>query len=226
MNDTHDILFVVNNYSQKYDGKSFDFLLRYAIHSPLRFRHIVVLKPTEEHVQRLKNRIKMIREHSPSASIRVLVSGSDYNVDAKDCTSKSVLNANLELCRMAHADPNLRLFAICYGAQAFLVYKGLQPIVLKKPCKGFHQICQAQQTQETEPLTVWSNHSRNFDLTNSPSTDVHVLYTYCTGIGRTRGVEYCQSAQVYTTKQGNIMGTAFHPERLQSTHFLINDFFL
>lgn len=216
MSDTlNDTLFIVNNYSQKYTGNSFDFLLRYAIHSPLRFRHIVVLKPTGEHVQRLQSQLKA------SAGIRVMLSGSDYNVDADDCASKSVLKANLDICRMADADPTMRLFAICYGAQALLLYKGLHPVVHKKPCKGYYQICRAHQP-ETEPLTVWSNYSRTFDA----GMEVEVLYTYCTGIGKTRGVEYCQGAQVYATKQGNIMGTAFHPETLQTTHFILNDFFL
>ena len=223
MNDTlNDTLFIVNNYSQQYTGKSFDYLLRYAIRSPLRFRHIVVLKPTEEHVLRLRSQLKAssgIRA-GIRAGIRVMLSGSDYNVDADDCASKSVLKANLDICRMADADPALRLFAICYGAQALLISKGLQPVVHKKPCKGFYQICRAHQ-QETEPLTVWSNHSRTFAI----GMEVEVLYTYCTGIGKTRGIEYCQGAQVYRTKQGNSVGTVFHPEVLPTTHFLIDDFF-
>jgi hypothetical protein len=230
MHKTQNTLYIVNNYSDEYinrKGSSFDYLMRYAIHSSLKFSRVVVLKPTQEHIAKLLNTIRDIHATEPSAVVRILLSGSDYNVDsdARDQRSKDVLDANLELCRTAEADPRVRLFGICYGAQVVLVHGGMKPVVHSTSCKGYYQICRTPPTPTTEPLTVltvWANYSRVFDV--GEGSDIDVSHVYCTGVGKTNDVQYCQHVQVFTTNQ-NIMGTAFHPERLLTTHFFLNDFF-
>lgn len=222
------MLFIVNNYSQEYmdsKGKSFEFLLRYAVNSPLNFTKLVVLKPTTDHIHKLSKTIENIHSKEPSAIVRIILSGSDYNVDAKDKRSKAVLNSNIALCRISEQNKFIRLFGICYGAQAILMHLGITPVVHDTACKGFYQICKPLRPGQTDPLeilTVWSNYSRVFDF--DASTDIDVIYVYCTGVNKSKNITYYQKVQVFSNHK-NIMGTTFHPERLPSTHFLIDRFF-